>query len=328
MSEYLDLNDLINGYQAIVQLRNAWNTGVDTGNWSGFIDTVDAVNNFLKPNSVAEEVWAPSVFNRDGTSGDSEGDYTGNKATFYPSNLFDNGNVPYILFYMKPSEQVTEGVDKFGGSGQTPHARIGLYMPPAVKVNYGAKWEESTLNVKLFRGIIDNTIQNGGVESGVLARGGWKVADAAFQTGNSFAENDAFNKKTIVDPKNALLFKGVNFRRFQFDFQMMARNTGEAEAIRKIIKTFKYGMHPGYAADTDEGAMWSYPHFFEIYLCTPVRKYMFNIMNAALEEMDVDYGGSGVASFFREDGAPVDIRLSLQFKELFVLTKELIMKDY
>jgi hypothetical protein len=159
---------------------------------------------------------------------------------------------------------------------------------------------------------------------------GARAVDSVFQTGNSIANEVEFGNKMIIDPKNALLFKGVNFRRFQFDFQMMARNAGEAESIRQIIKAFKYGMHPGGGASggADGGAVWTYPHFFEIYLCTPTRKYMFNIMNAALEEMDVDYGGSGVASFFRENGAPVDIRLSLQFKELFVLTKDLILKDY
>jgi hypothetical protein len=324
MSKYLDFLAKIDGYESIEAISGAVQQGQETGDYQGVIDVV---NGFLGNNRVPEEKFAPPNYaNRHGTSGEDATVYTANKAFVYPGNLFENGNTPYILFYMKDSESAKGSYDKFAGSQSAPHARLALYMPPAVRVNYGAKWEEATLNLQVGSSLMSDAWA--GSLNGVKQVGA-KVADALFQTGNTVQNEVEFANKSIIDPKNARLFKGVNFRRFQFDFQLMARNAAEAESIRQIIKAFKYGMHPGSGVgEGSGGAMWSYPHFFEIFLCTPTRKYMFNIMNAALEEMDVDYGGSGIASFFRENGAPVDIRLSLQFKELFVLTKELILKDY
>jgi len=326
MSKYLDFLAKIDGYESVQTVTGAVQQAQETGDYQGVIDVV---NGFLGNNRVPESKFAPETLGlaaRNGVSGDAADLYTGNKASVYPGNLFENGNTPYILFYMKDSAKAAGSYDKFAGSDSAPQARLALYMPPAIRVNYGAKWEEATLNLKVGQTLMSDALSG---NLGGAKQVGAKIADTVFQTGNTIQNDIEFANKSIIDPKNALLFKGVNFRRFQFDFQLMARNAAEAESIRRIIKTFKYGMHPGSGTGTQAGgAMWSYPNFFEIFLCTPTRKYMFNIMNAALEEMDVDYGGSGVASFFRENGAPVDIRLSLQFKELFVLTKELILKDY
>ena len=44
--------------------------------------------------------------------------------------------------------------------------------------------------------------------------------------------------------------------------------------------------------------------------------------------MDVNYAGSGVPAFFSATGHPVDITVSLKFKELQVLTKEKIDKGF
>jgi len=123
------------------------------------------------------------------------------------------------------------------------------------------------------------------------------AADKTMGT-QAFQNEAEFRSKGILDPQAALLFKGVEFREFQFDFQLLARTKEESENIRKIIKTFKWAMHPAKGG----GVTWQYPCFFEIYLLTPTRKYMFNIMNSALIRMDVDYGGSGIPAFFTKTG--------------------------
>ena len=315
MSEYLDFLSKVNGYEAAEKVG----TAVMSGDVSNIFDTLKGLFDNKK---ITEEMFAPSVLNRHGTSTDTVADFEGNgPALVYPANLFDNGETAYILFYIKKPDGATpnNSASKFIGSNEAPKGRIALYMPPAIKVNYGAQWEEQEMKIEMGADIIRDA--KAGNMAGV-AQAATRAMDQVVNAG--LAPEYQLLKNQILDPKNSLLFKGVNFRRFQFNFQLMARNASEAESIRKIIKSFKYAMHPG----AQNSSTWAWPYFFEIYLCTPVQKYMFNIMNSALEEMDVDYGGSGVASFFRANGAPVDIRLSLQFKELFVLTKDLILKDY
>ena len=322
-TNYLDFAAKMFGQDVIDKI----NQGIKSEDAQAVYDSLKGLLGEKK--SVAENFYAPNIVNRWGNTKDTAADFEENKSPLiYPTNLFENGNTAYILFYIKENPPMSSAnssggeADKFAGSNAPPKGRIALYMPPAVKVNYGAKWEEASLGIQMGTAIGKDLAS---FNFKGLGLAGARAADTTLGT-SSISSEAEFRSKQILDPKNALLFKGVNFRRFQFDFQLMARNAGEAESIRKIIKSFKYAMHPG--VTSNNGSVWNWPYFFEIYLCTPTRDYMFNIMNSALEEMDVDYGGSGVASFFRENGAPVDIRLSLQFKELFVLTKELILKDF
>lgn len=268
--------------------------------------------------------------------------YSDGSSLYYPHDLFANQTAAYIYFMVRDSQGSTASMYKDGTTNTTDAAklfkRLALYMPPSIKVNYGTKWEEVSLTVSRNMdmignfasgvassgagviGGIANTLKSQGAQNAILAG---MAADKAMGT-QAFQNEAEFRSKSILDPQAALLFKGVEFREFQFDFQLLARTKQESEDIRQIIKTFKWAMHPAKGS----GETWQYPCFFEIYLLTPTRKYMFNIMNSALIRMDVDYGGSGIPSFFRENGAPVDIRMSLTFKELQVLTKEMILKDY
>jgi hypothetical protein len=257
---------------------------------------------------------------------------------YFPSDLFGPGNTAYVYFQIKDSanqtlhkgEDGSQLLNPDNGSQAAPSKRIALYMPPSIKIGHNSKWEDASLTIRKDIGVGKALLGagKGGVEEWkqIVGQLGAKVADVVTGAEDAFINDAQFASKKIFDPQAALLFKGMDFREFQLDFQLMARNEEETDAIREIIKTFKYAMHPGQS--DGGGTMWNYPYFFEIYLCTPSRKYMFNIMNSALTAMEVDYGGSGVPSFFRANGAPVDIRMSLQFKELYVLTKDMILRGF
>jgi len=250
-------------------------------------------------------------------------------ALVYPQNLFRPGQQAYILFLMRDSNLRSTAVYK----------RIGLYMPPAIKVSYGSNWEEINLPVSqavdftkdavdaamsAFSGDQAQRDNAGGFGVNAAATAAAGVFDAA-TGGEAFGNFRDIKLRNTTNPHQALLFKGVSFREFQFDFELLARSKDESDSIRQIIKTFKWGMHPGGEQDA---SFWSYPNTFDVYLLTPSPDYMFNISQCVLTNMEVDYGGSGAASFFKNTGAPVHINLSLTFKELSVLTKKLIESDY
>lgn len=313
MAGFIDLVKKLKGSSGIDELANA--VGVPSS-LTNLFNTGPDVNTFM-----------PSNPTRDGTN-ETDTAYKDGSSLYYPHDLFENQASAYIYFMVRDSQASNSTMYESGStstSGNTGAAslfkRLALYMPPSIKVNYGTKWEEVSLSVSRNIDMVKNLGSGGeGTEAAILAG---MAADKAM--GTQAAQNEAeFRTKGILDPQAALLFKGVEFREFQFDFQLLARTRQESEDIRKIIKTFKWAMHPAKGG----GVTWQYPCFFEIHLLTPTQKYMFNVMNSALIRMDVDYGGSGIPSFFRENGAPVDIRLALTFKELQVLTKEMILKDY
>ena len=250
-------------------------------------------------------------------------------ALVYPQNLFSPGNEAYIFFIMRDSNLQSTAVYK----------RIGLYMPPGIKVNYGSNWEELNMTVAQSFDAASNAFgaaqdmfssdpsaQQRAEEN--LARAGAggvaKILEKVSDDSSIGQQLEVVSRKT-TNPHQALLFKSISFREFEFSFEFLARTREESDAIRQIIKVFKWGMHPGGSASS---TYWDYPNTFDIYLLTPNHKYMFNISQSVLTNVDLDYGGSGAASFFKETGAPVHINMSLRFKELSVLTKELIEKDY
>lgn len=277
--------------------------------------------------------------------------YDDGESLIYPGDLFTPGNEAYVLFFMRESTVASAKILK----------RIAMYMPPSIRVNYGAKWED--INMAIFKATSEgetilNDIRSQGLVNGVKSADLGGAFKAAGIGGTGYLAASAFDKFTsdlnlpvyaaaglAMNPHAALKFDSIDFRTFEFTFNLMARNREESETIRKIIKILKYGMHPsaqsleipsvniplsgGLATPTLSGKIfWNYPNVFDVYLATPSLRYMFNISRSVLEDVEVNYTGSDAATFFKGTGAPVHIELTLRFKETEVLTKERIKEDY
>ena len=272
-------------------------------------------------------------------------------ALIYPQDLFEPGNEAYVLFFMRDPVYRDKKLLK----------RIALYMPPDIKVQYGAKWDEndmllSTSQLKGLRGdavkavgalgtLSPDSVMNmkledfknfGKVASEVLGTAAGRAAGKAIQ-GNEIGQVTSAVAGVTVNPMTGLLFDTVNLRNFTLNFELLARTKDESVMIRDIINTFKYGMHPGKIDASTEfttlnnavrASFLDYPKSFDIYFLTPSDKYLFNVQRSVLTDVSVNYNGSGVSTFFKDTGAPVDVRLSLTFKETELLTRDRVVDGY
>jgi hypothetical protein len=230
----------------------------------------------------------------------------------YPSDLFTPGAEPFVVFSIY--HPVAKNSLRLGS--------MALYMPPTLKVRYHAEYEELSLDWEKWSAWAKEVV-NGNDRTGMIMRGAAGVVQNV--TGaNTIGSFDLYQGKT-VNPHMALLFRGIGFREFTFEFHMMAKNEQETKAIQNIIYQFKYHMHPAMDGGT---RYFQYPSNFTVEFFTPTEEYMFKIGTCVLQNMEVDYAGSGVPSFFTDTGAPVDIRLILNFKENLIVTKELIEKGF
>ena len=120
-------------------------------------------------------------------------------------------------------------------------------------------------------------------------------------------------------------FESVDYRTFNFKHTMMAKSPQEADNIRNIIKLFKFHMHPELSAG---GLFYVYPSEFEIkyYYRDEENNYFDKISSCVLEDMSVEYGGDIFSTF--DDGKPIEVNLTLKFKELELLTKERILEGF
>jgi hypothetical protein len=222
---------------------------------------------------------------------------------------------------------------------------VALYMPPGVKVSYGADTGHTELGLagmgaKAISEAMGAKNTAGQVEAVLKGIGGGALSAArklAVETGQALGLGDidgAISKVTATAENNfsEAVFQKINERSFSYTFNLIARNKDEAQDIQKIIKFFKFHMHP--ELDENVGARYfRVPSEFEIHYAYNDQKnnYLHNISRCVCQGVDVDYGGDAYATFrqFDDEGAaPVNISLGLNFVETTILTKKEIADNY
>lgn len=126
------------------------------------------------------------------------------------------------------------------------------------------------------------------------------------------------------NPQNFLLFKQIDFRRFQFDFLLTPENANEAQIIQQIIYLFRFHSAPEVNINT-LGRYFIPPSDFDIDILQNGQRniHIPNISTCVLNSVTVDYAASGQWGAYY-DGSPLQTRLTLDFTETSILTKDLI----
>lgn len=139
-----------------------------------------------------------------------------------------------------------------------------------------------------------------------------------------------FTGRAAVNPYAQLLYKGPQFRRYQVPVTFKPRSKQEAQAITKIINTFRVASSPsaqnrsisiGGRTGTLQSFTFGYPHLtaFSIDFNSPEgAKTLFESKLCAIESVAVDYGGQKMTFF--EDGIPCETTMTLQLSEVTVRT--------
>ena len=138
----------------------------------------------------------------------------------------------------------------------------------------------------------------------------------------------AFGKTT--NPNMELAFESVPFRSFNFPFTFAPKNNEELQQAHKIIEVFKFHMHP---ALSEGESFFITPSQFEIeYMYRKGNNnYIPRVAKCVLESMDVDYSPGEKFTTLKPDdqgASPQIIKMTLQFKEMLVLTKKNVAGGY
>jgi len=229
-----------------------------------------------------------------------------------------------------------------------PHTSIALYIPDTVNVSYGASYDDISLTeslgkayflaqagtsmLDLFNGAGDKTIEQFANQAGSDPFIRYSLANAAGKAlgMNNLGDLAARGQGQAINPQLQVLFRGVGFRTFQFDFVFTPYSKEETEEVRKIIEEFKFAAAPeinplGYFS---QGLFMKVPYPFQVQFLYKGQEnpYVHRIGECVLENINVDYGPNGWATF--NDGSPVQIKLTLQFKETVIVDKNRIRAGY
>ena len=179
-----------------------------------------------------------------------------------------------------------------------------IFLPQSISASYSSGWNKSELQ---FLGHALDTAT--------------KVIP-----GNVAATAKVLNGE-VVNPQSELLFHGIDHRSFSYTFALMPKNAEETELIKELVEFFKCNMTPMISPNTATMAL-RYPNYFRIrYLKNGNdNPYLNKIAFCVLESFDVGYKDNG--SSFHKDGSPTAVNISLRFKEIEPIYRQMICKGY
>lgn len=202
---------------------------------------------------------------------------------------------------------------------------IALHVPNQLNIRYGMQWgEEDTATALMLPKIGEaamKAIQEGNT-SNLSEPAKAVIANLGLTSGPNAGTISAATG-LAPNPRKEQVFKSVDFRTFQFEYQFFPRDAKEAEKVENIIKTLKMHMHPEFK-DTNK-FLYIYPSEFDIvYYNNGVENpHLHRHTSCVLTEMSVNYTPNAVFSTF-EGGMPTQINVQLSFRELSLLDKDKI----
>lgn len=216
--------------------------------------------------------------------------------------------------------KASKGAVTEAGSGYTVLGTQRIYMPQNLETQFTANYEETEMS-QILRNGMENGIFSEGTLDALLAAG----TDNAIQAAGDFTgmagagAAAAIARGKVRNNHMEVMFRGMAFRQFQFNFKFFPRNSGETNQIRSLIRFMKLNMHPEFE-NGDNKVYFLPPPVFAIRINNGSNFYG-GYKESALIDMSVNYTGGGQATEFT-NGSPTEIDLSLTFKELEYNTRD------
>jgi hypothetical protein len=256
----------------------------------------------------------------------------------YPVTLRQTGNsqdcIKLTALKYAPKKMTQGGVGNLGGWGKRDANRKGLEsivlpIPGGISDTNTVSWGEDQMNpvdtamANLALTGIEEGFKEMGIKAGGIAqdiknnKGGVKkkistaIAGMASGTGAQLLTRSTGQ---IMNPNMELLFKNPSLRPFNFTWKLAARSRDEANAVIRIINTFKRGMAPR----TAEGNLFLMsPDTWRItYLHRgSPHKYLNKFKECAMTSLTTQYTPDGNYATF-ETGHMVAYSITIGLQEL------------
>jgi len=126
----------------------------------------------------------------------------------------------------------------------------------------------------------------------------------------------------IMNPREYMMFKGVNMREFPFNFTFIPQSEEEAQEIPRIIRFFRLAAYPEMH---QRGIDYLFPDAFTITFGQT--ESMIRIPEVVLTSVNVAYNPNSI-SYFRHDNMPVEITMELSFQELRPIDRGMVEQGF
>ena len=221
-----------------------------------------------------------------------------------------------------------------------------LPIPAGIQASYDQSWNQSTVGamqqmgarlIELIpgggRGITNYlTGQGTGGSSSTFservedqfssASAGQELIAAGLKT-TGLAETMQFSMGVRVLDQVMMSYGGPAFRNFSYSFALKPLNSSDSQVIDNIVRFFKLASAP-LRMSTQFTRLYDLPSVFKITFHNgwDENPNLPRIGHCALTNVGVSYGGDKFTTFDQTQGAPVQVDLTLQFKEMELLDRD------
>ena len=259
---------------------------------------------------------------------------------------------------------------KAGNTGLTPTQQnrktlgsIYLNMPNAIQYAEAANWNGQALGVVgdqvnrmttgqntdgfgarlggTVAGNIGNIVGGGiggliGGLSKVMGVGGGMLVGAF--AGENLQRGLESGLSISQNPYMEMMFQGIGFRNFRFDFVLRPRHEKELEEVGSILKAFREFSRPSWNKSFGEQAFMNYPMEFDIQFLTleesensftnnfDTNMHLPKLKPCVLTSVETNYTPQSIWAAHRA-GAPVAVTLGLSFQETELVMAEDIQES-
>lgn len=209
----------------------------------------------------------------------------------------------------------------------TPRGTISLYIPETMNFTYQSTYDTVSATAvgagvasSVLKGITQMIPESKSVIGKAITStaSGLPIGDIAklgLQKGAGLALN----------PKLQLLYEGLGFREYQMAFTFTPYSQQEAQAVTRIINTFKQYAAPRLVKGSG-GMFFIPPAVFQptFFFNGKVNNNVNQVTESVIKNIDVNYGPNGWSTF--NDGTPVQTTLTIQLQETQILDRDTLVK--
>ena len=261
----------------------------------------------------------------------------------YPSDLAGQPFMKFSTFKLKGGHGSRIGdfnMESMGG-------HVCLPIPSGVNSSYGQGWDQEEVNpgISLGADLTEawaNAPPSGMIGKTIAAVKSWSESrkdslantgvGAAAAGGGMLAVGKLIGQGqriiqmaggTAAFYNTYATYGGPAFRTFQFAFSFKPLEIDDTTEVREILEFFKEGSAPALIS----GGLWrvyELPYVFTITYYDhdgAQHKHLPQIAQSALTDLSITYGGDKYTEF-REGSSPVQIDLSLSFREVALLSRD------
>ena len=223
------------------------------------------------------------------------------------------------------------GIPSGKGSRRRVKNTVAIYMPQTVKFQFAADYGAAEIGNIVGMGaklkdFFTGAEGTGGANFGASAAQLSKLLDGGvefFSLGTAAGLGASIQRRTGIAPAamTEMIFNGIDYRSFSFDFKFTPRSYDESVLVREILDVIKSSMLPR-KFGTGSIAAYTVPDEFVLRFMkgNNINPYLDQVGLCACTGVDITYGGDKFST--HAVGDPVTIDATLSFREL-----ELVERD-